>query len=889
MKLRVLLTLLLAVAWTLLGAEIPHWQAGNQQAEWLSGPLVFAPEMPIEEADRCYATSLQWGSVIFEAQGLRWPPVELMAALDSGRSVSMWFSPITPAQAMARARPELQETACRDIDGNKIVLDWYPQVDPPFYHCCTNNPVWQDYLLERNCAAIDVGVDGIVFDEIYGTAHAIWNGGGCFCQYCMSGFRDFLSERYSAEELLSRYSVSDIGAFDYGDYIRQSGYADTWRQGRYDQVPLFGDFQAFQHQAVFKAMQSVIGSSRQYGIEEYGRYIPFAANINDLNASGLKFSDLLDWFICETFYKDLGYPPAAKILPVARLAAGLGKVPCFLTSVTTNADLLTWSSTSELLKLLIADAYAGGGTYLAPYEIYAYDADAEASPGTFRGDLSAISHYYKFVVDNHFLFEQENPAQVALVFSFAPLTEYAWNPAHAPFFDTAAALYDCHVTYDVLPVGDGSFIGGGFSADDLVPYSIVVIPEEATLHNEQVEAIRKFCSEGGTVLCFSVPAVRTLGTCAGRLIYNPSPVSGYFETPKTWQRDQLRTILSLSPIPDQVELQSDKAGYSHLNLWTTRANGQLAVHLVNYDFDKTTATVRPTESVTVSIPQSVVPDEDARFYLLSPDRSAPTPLDRVVVGTAVEVTLDLVETWSVVFAVSQSREAELLEATRNSLPQIAPGFVVPQALPIPTAERDEAFPLLQRQDLLDASWETIESTDRPQTLPQTPRVQEMQSLVPTEGSFVIDDFESWKSSIGGKYDNDHDPTDPDFYCRTSISAEDSGNHYRVFDFQWTKWLKFRLNQIPSFDASDFEGFELTIWADSVMTVDWEVAFHDAEQPWTAIWLHDMVLDTSRRRYRLPFDGFDPVPSAQLLESLFVIAIWPEATLGRVYWDDLVLY
>ena len=890
MRKRLAVLVLLACACALLGAGETDWQAVPGLTDMFTGPLVIGPEMPLQEADQSYVTSFEWGSVIFESQGLRWPPADLVAAMETGRSLSMWFSPITPAQAMARQRPELQETACRDIDGNKLVLEWYPQVDPPFYQCCTNNPIWQDYLIERNLAAIDIGVDGIIFDEIYGTAHAIWNGGGCFCEYCMSGFRDFLAERYSVQALRTEFGILDISTFDYGAYIHERGYASAWREGRYNQVPLFGEFQAFQHKAVFEAMQYVIGASREYGIDEYGRYIPFAANINDLNASGLKFSDLLDWFVCETFYKDLGYPPSAKILPVAQLAKGLGKLPCFLPAVTTSADLMTWPSTSELFKLLIADAYAGGGTFLVPYEIYAYDAEAQASPGAFRGDLDAIAHYYRFVVDNHFLFtEDAHPAPVALIFSFAPLTEYVWNPAQAPFFDTAAALYDCHITYDVLPVGDGKYISAEFSQDDLTPYSVVIIPDEATLHPEEIEAVQAFCADGGTVLCFSIPAAASLGSCAGHLFYNPNPVSGYFENPRTWQRDQLSSILSLSPIPNRVEVRVNGDAPSQLNEWVVRRDHELAVHLVNYDFDKSSSSVRSVASIAVSIPQHLLGTGTERFYLLSPDENGPTLLEPVIGDESIQVAIESVRTWSIVYAVEEERESELLEELQASLPQIAPGYVLPANATLPDEIGRGLPPLLQRQALLDEAWVSLESIDKPPTLTQTPRVQAMPNLLTSEGAMVIDDFETYRSRIGGQYDNDHDPSDPDFYCRTSIVSEESGNHYRVFDFQWSKWLKFRLSQIPSFDASGYEGFEITIWADSVMKVDWEVAFHDQQQPWTAIWLPDMTLDTIPRRYRLPFAGFDPVPSPELLESLFVIGVWPEATSGRVYWDDLVLY
>lgn len=278
------------------------------------------------------------------------------------------LSPITAVGKVYNQRPDIAEASCLNIHGEKIQLHWYP-INPnePFYWGCTNNPTWQEYLKEVIERSIDAGADGIHVDEIYGTAHAIWGERGCFCDYCMDGFRNFLKNKYSEDELKNEYGITDIDSFHYGDYIINNGYSTDWEGDEPWRVPLWDPYNLYQELAVQHVMKNLISETKQYALDNFGRKISYSANINDLNPSGLKFTDDLDVFILEYFYFENGYPPIGKASPQLKLAHSLDQKPGILmTAINTNADLLKRSKTSNLMKIYIVEAYATQGSFLLP-------------------------------------------------------------------------------------------------------------------------------------------------------------------------------------------------------------------------------------------------------------------------------------------------------------------------------------------------------------------------------------------------------------------------------------------------------------------------------------------------------------------------------------------
>jgi hypothetical protein len=102
------------------------------------------------------------------------------------------------------AKPVLDPTKMLqiDADGKLIKTESYKIGGWPEYHGCLNNPAWRTVLKVMAKAAIDRGVDGLIANYFYRR--------DCMCQYCQSGFRDYLATHYSAAELREKMGIENL-------------------------------------------------------------------------------------------------------------------------------------------------------------------------------------------------------------------------------------------------------------------------------------------------------------------------------------------------------------------------------------------------------------------------------------------------------------------------------------------------------------------------------------------------------------------------------------------------------------------------------------------------------------------------------------------------------
>jgi hypothetical protein len=69
---------------------------------------------------------------------------------------------------------------------------------------CPNNPYFKELMAAKLRAQADTGLDGVYLDW---TQFAT---GTCYCDYCVSDFRDYLAETLPAESAMKKYNVADF-------------------------------------------------------------------------------------------------------------------------------------------------------------------------------------------------------------------------------------------------------------------------------------------------------------------------------------------------------------------------------------------------------------------------------------------------------------------------------------------------------------------------------------------------------------------------------------------------------------------------------------------------------------------------------------------------------
>lgn len=233
-------------------------------------------------------------------------------------------------------------------------------------------------------------MDAILLDELEGTVISLFYGGS-FGEPDMTLFRQYLAERYSAQELRARFGIADIATFNYGQYIRDRGLVDLWRTDRWN-LPLWSDFYEFQRSANRRFAQRLIESIRQYARQTYKREIAITANLFGLYGELLEFAPFLDYYTVEYPLLEHGYPPVDRTIVDYKLARGLGDRPAFvLLSVATIADLNRRPPVPNLMNLLVAESYAARGAFMTPYKTYgkSWSVSAEivgSAPGLFAAN-----------------------------------------------------------------------------------------------------------------------------------------------------------------------------------------------------------------------------------------------------------------------------------------------------------------------------------------------------------------------------------------------------------------------------------------------------------------------------------------------------------------------
>jgi hypothetical protein len=661
-------------------AQIPT----NTKATWWQDlNIISMGEIP-PEMDHL-VNVVGWGG-LGETEGQRqWTrrQVERMHQKD-GRYVGSISTFDAAAYETYLERPELASTAITDIYGKPIIVWWESTHEKPLWWGNTNDPLWQEFLLEQSKALVDAGVDGILIDEIEGTA-AIWSGGS-FSEPDMSGFRAYLAASYTQEELLSLFGINDIKTFDYGKYINSLGLADTWVKERW-RVPLYDDFLRFQRLATVRFMTELVNETKSYARTTYGREVAFTANIFGLAPSLLIFADLLDYYTVEYPYMDYGYPPESQAIADYKLARALGDKPAVnLAHIATNADLLGRNSSSTLMTIYIAEAYASQGAMMVPYGIYAWS--EETGPGVYYGDMSVLAPVYQFIRDNPFLYEElRSLAQVAVLYSF-PTNYHRWEYRDS-FRGLTYALLDGHIQYDIVALGDDMWLADSFSAASLAPYQLAFMAEAEYLSQAQVDSLLSFVAGGGTLIVWGDtgiydetgqaterPELASLtmpGTYAygeGRfIVLTGDPGDTYRQTHDATVRQQLVSLVN--NYAGNVTAMS-AARTLNLVVYKRAGGSQMVAHLINCDYTIETDQATPTGAFTLTLrpPAGFLDQDEIQLYRLSPHLAESSLLDFTVDNGLLVINHPGVEVYDVLMAVPQADARVLAGETLDTLAEV---------------------------------------------------------------------------------------------------------------------------------------------------------------------------------------------------------------------------
>jgi hypothetical protein len=461
----------------------------------------------------------------------------------------------------------LEECCSRDIDGTPCHALWVecPDREHQCYTMDRNNPVWREYLKAVIRIQIDAGVHGVQLDEAELPITSMQYG-GCFCNDCMKGFREYLlalpEDRRPAE-----LDGVDLDRFHYGEYLRERGF--DFKQGQ-SASPLFWDYLRFQRSTIVGYFAELADYCRSYAASK-GRSVLVSGNFFNMFDHYYPLEPSVDVLITEMrntrwrqpeWYRYVAGFAGGKPVIVVENPYG-GVVPELV-------EMLGRGAGHDLFRMSIYEAAALGVNMSLPYGSWmgSVEQDSFWAPPELCLETGA------FLADNERLFSADPMSDVAVIYAVLSSWERERPAAEeladnrrntsdaeaAPFWAACRELSAARQPYDVVIFPDGELRKDAITAEQLGRYRTVVLPDVDVLTTPQVEALAGYAAAGGTIV---VTGRRSADLTADAV----HAADG-----------GLGTALAGGP---QVELIPD----NDVAVLVHRIDGGAAVHLLRYGYD----------------------------------------------------------------------------------------------------------------------------------------------------------------------------------------------------------------------------------------------------------------------------------------------------------------
>ena len=310
-------------------------------------------------------------------------------------------------------------------DGKPIAHDTYKIGGMREYWGCLNNPKWRSVLKAWVKVGVGRGLDGFIANYLY--RH------NCLCTHCVSGFKKTLADRYTPDQLRSKFGIDDLARHTFPELVGWHDPAES--------TPLRREMLRFSQITIKRAFDEVF--------LEYGRSLKPAliaaqwdhlGDFHQINGDERcllpadlwgKGEDYL-WYSTggAACFTDL----AAGVLGEATLQAR------YIRGAFGDKPYTLGKYESTRTRVAIAELAANGG---APMGFYTRFQDPEARRELVR--------YYGFLRENDALYHANRPhAETLLVYPRRRVHE-GDVAAVDDFKRLGRRLLDRHALFDVLP------------------------------------------------------------------------------------------------------------------------------------------------------------------------------------------------------------------------------------------------------------------------------------------------------------------------------------------------------------------------------------------------------------------------------------------------------
>jgi len=380
--------------------------------------------------------------------------------------------------------------ACRNFEGKPFIVPWlwdHKHKDQPAWWWCTNSPLYRKYLDSRLVETMKAEPDGLHIDDYTGTAGTVTWQSGCFCRYCLAGFRDYLEKNLSKEKL-AELGIKDLAGFDYRQFLLDRGVEPKEYNRRRAGLPLAAEFYDFQ----VKENNAFVAGYRQRAEELRGKPLTLCVNSGLTSPDTLVIAPHLSYFCCEMGHNAAGRTVPKHPIYIYKLADGLRR------PVTSTASGQDWAYVMEhnlpcLVRTWVALSYAYGHNLMAPHRQWCYT--QEKGTHWYTGPTEEYAWLYRFVRQNARLLDRyEAVAPVAVVYDNA-----ARRRGRGNIEPICTALAEQNVPFTVVVAGD-EWLDYRLEGDRLARFKAVVVPAELDMDQPQRELLEQVKRDGRLIV-----------------------------------------------------------------------------------------------------------------------------------------------------------------------------------------------------------------------------------------------------------------------------------------------------------------------------------------------------------------------------------------------------
>ena len=420
------------------------------------------------------ATWVAWGGASADA-------VKKAQALGIHYAASMWL--LTAGAENIHKRADLRDAVSKDIILEPIIVPWlwdHTYEGTPSYFGCTNNPVFREFSKERVASAIKTGADGLHIDDHLGSAGSFWSG-GCFCDFCVSGFREFLKSG-NYEDEVKKHNIN-LDDFNYRDFLKAKVSTRDEYKNQRGKIPLVDIFHTFQ----VKSAAAFVAELRKLAETVKGSPITCSANTGIPNPAHLVVTPNLTHCVCEVEFRH-GNKNAPEVSPIAAFKVG----DAINRPIAATASGWNWAYAIEnenavgLVRLWIAESYALGHRLMAPHRKWAFT--AEKGTHWYQSKPEDFAYLYQFIRKNAELLDGYEPySQIGLVFCNKSARRYGYGK----FQEICKVLADSNRQFSAIIAGD-DWLEDRLTIENLKKYDVIIVPEPNDLNDLQKKVLKEW-------------------------------------------------------------------------------------------------------------------------------------------------------------------------------------------------------------------------------------------------------------------------------------------------------------------------------------------------------------------------------------------------------------